>query len=291
MENDNIVTLEASKSKEPLKKNIKVTEMSDASKFRKEVETKVFMFMDMFDPSGKSRKMWKDNFDVCKTDKEFVEYIKMILLDPQYYFSPEIAAFDEKRQPKFSSYKKIADFVKVPLEEYVVLPYLNANTGTNKKITTPTPIPVGYLHIKRLQQIVRKKNKLTTSIERRDQRTGQVIDEDKGGRMSDYDMYALSTISAYPVMKELYGPRADSMEAKEVMYKAIKDGTRLPRLSDLPNKMTDKTALNTMNAYILGASLMSNTISDDYMLPITKQDLASKRLNHETSKEYSENNK
>ncbi len=263
--------------------------MSSTKNFRKEVEDLVYTFMDMFDPSGKSRNIWKEQFDAHPDDKDFVNFIRSILNDEQRYFSPEIAAFDKERQPKLSNYKKIADFIGVPLEEYVVLPYMNTDTGTSKEITTPTPVPVGYLHMKRMQQIVRKKNKLTLEADKRDQRTGQVIAEDKGGRLSDADMYSLVTIGAEPVLKEFYGPRADSEEAREKMYKSMREGTRLPRLSDLPDKKSDKVALNTLNVYIMGAGLMSDVIRKDYVLPITVKDMTKNKINHDSLDDYGNN--
>ena len=83
-------------------------------------------------------------------------------------------------------------------------------------------------------------------------------------------------------MKEFYGPRADSMDAKEKLYDAIRKGERLPRMSDLPNSIDDKVAINTLNQYLLGASLVSDLISDSYLLPITKKELLNNKINKES---------
>lgn len=258
--------------------------MADSIKaFRKEVQDLIYNFMNLFDASGQNTEMWQEKFNAL-TDEQFVKEIKKVLDNPQAYFTVEITPFNKKQQPKFENYKKLAKLVDIELEEYVALPYLSENTGVGTPVLTLTKVPVGMLHLKRLQQIVRKKNKVTTSIEVRDQRKGQVVDEDKGGRMTDADMYALTAIGAFDVMKELYGPRADSIRAKEQFYKEIRDGTRQPRLSELNNDIADKVAINTLNNYIMGASLMSDLVSDSYMLEITKRDLKKNQINKEKIK-------
>lgn len=249
-----------------------------AKAFRSEVQDLVDKFMDIFDPSGESRKRWDTEFNACKTDEDFVKYIKKILDNPKRYFTPEIAAYDKSKQPKFTNYRTLAKMVGIELEEVVALPYLNENTGITKPIVTNTKVPVGMLHLKRLQQIVRKKNKITINTDLRDSRNGQVTGKDKGGRITDADLYSLYTISATPVLKELYGPRADSADSNEALYDAIRGGTRLPRLSDLPNDINEKASINTLNNYILGASLISDLVSDSYILPITKMDVKKNRV-------------
>lgn len=244
----------------------------DASAFKKEVMSLISTFMSGFDPSGKSTELWNKKLGSLD-DKSFVKEVKAILDNPKRWFSPEIAAFDRKSQPKFESYKKLAKLLGIELEEYVVLPYMNENTTVASPTVTLTKVPVGFLHIKRLQQLVRKKNKTAMSIDSRDARNGQVRGDDKGARITDADMYALSVFNAEPIMKELYGPRADSKDAKEKLYDAIRKGDRLPRLADLPNDLEDKVSLNTLNNYILGATLVTDLLSDTYMLPITKSDM------------------
>ncbi len=148
---------------------------SEAQKFRDEVTKKIHDFMIIFDPSGSSAKKWDDHFASFKTDDAFVKEIKRILDNPKIYFSPEIQSFNKNAQPKFNNLEKLAKMVEVELEEYVALPYLNENTGVSAPAITLTKVPVGKIHLKRLQQILRKKNKVTTSADKRDSRTGQVV--------------------------------------------------------------------------------------------------------------------
>jgi hypothetical protein len=251
--------------------------LKSSSSFRTEVMKLLHDVMIIFDPSGINGKQWEDHFKKFD-DKAFVKEIKRFLDDPKLHFSPEIAAFDKNRQPKLENFKTLAKMLKIELDEYVVLPYLNEKTSMSSPSMTLTKVPVGPVHLKRLQQIVRKKNKIVTSIENRDMQRGQVRNQDKGARITDMDAYALSTIGADPIMHELYGPRADSMDTKAALYKSIRDGTRLPRMADMPNDPGEKIATNTMNHLILGASLISDISSDSYMLPITKSDILKNRF-------------
>ena len=251
----------------------------NAALFRKEVMPLIITFMDAFDPSGHSTTIWKNKLGQL-SDEKFVKEVKAILDNPKRWFSPEIQSFNKKTQPKFESFQRIAKLVDVELDEYVVLPYMNENTTVTAPTITMTKVPVGPLHLKRLQQMTRKKNKLALSADKRDARNGQVRGDDKGGRVTDADLYAMLVYDLGDVVKEFYGPRADSKDAKEVLYDKIRNGERLPRLADLPNDVDEKVALNTFNFYIMGATLVSDLVSETYELPITKSEkLANKDIN------------
>jgi hypothetical protein len=242
--------------------------------FRKEVLSLISNVMLVFDGSGKSGDYW-DNYFKSYSDEAFVREIERFLSNPKLFFTPEVIPFDKSRQPTFDSYAKLASMLNIELEEYVVLPYMKDHTSLQSSPVTATRVPVGPIHLKRLQQFIQKKNKLTLTAESRDLRHGQVRGDDKGGRITDQDAYSLSIIGAEPVLQELYGPRADSADTKEALYKAISEGERLPRMSEMPHELANKTALNTLNAYILGASLMSDVVSKTYLLPVVANDIIS----------------
>lgn len=62
-------------------------------------------------------------------------------------------------------------------------------------------------------------------------------------------------------LKEFLGPRADSMDSKQTMYKDIsKQGYFY--MKDLPNDISKKQSLNTVNTLLLGAG-----IDNDMMVP------------------------
>ena len=114
--------------------------------------------------------------------------------------------------------KKAAKFLDVPLFEKVVLPY--ASSDPNNPIITKHECLVGYLNIKRLQQMnVKKKLGLSTDISERNMITGQVSGHDKNSRNSDQETTALLTVGANTTLKEFMSMRADDMVMKSEMNK------------------------------------------------------------------------
>jgi len=243
--------------------------MSTVIEFRTQVENLVYNVMDCFDKSGKNSDYWKSVFKAIP-DKDFLNFIEAFVNDPDKFFTVEIKPFDKSQSPDLTSYHKAAKILGIELEEYVRLPYLIENTSIQEHPKSLTAIPVGKLHMKRLQQIKSKKNKITTSIEDRDLRKGQVKGNDKGAQMSDADVLALSTLNMNNVLKEMLGPRADDAISKEVMIDRIRKYGHVS-LSDLPDDVENKQAINTLNTYFLSAGLITDLVSDSYLLPITKK--------------------
>lgn len=73
---------------------------------------------------------------------------------------------------------------------------------------------------------------------------------------------ALKAVGAEDILRELMGPRSDSMEAKQELNKNI-SMYGYSRLNDLPDDLGDKTTLNTTFYYLLGAGIESDLLSDN----------------------------
>ena len=127
---------------------------------------------------------------------------------------------------------------------------------------------VVYIHHKKVQQFVTKKNGMSVDISDRDMRTGLLLSHDKNGKTSDREMESLVTLGLEKTLEEFAGPKADSMLAKNVMYKEI-DTLGQVRLSDLPKNSSDSIANNLVSAYLVGAHLHSNIVDTDYYTPYT----------------------
>ena len=152
--------------------------------------------------------------------------------------------------------KAAADFLKIPLEEYIWYRH-NDPEG----IRTKMRVPVGYLHIKRVQQFLAKKNRYGLDIEHTELKTGQVKGESKIASISDVETFALSAINANKALEEFLGPRADNQLNKNELYRQItRDG--YATLDDLSRDITQSTTLNTMNTYLLGSGISSDLITD-----------------------------
>ena len=193
------------------------------------------------------RKLWEN-----MTDKEFTKMMETLRANPM---TKQIAYFEViefERDLKLHNIEATADFMKVPLYEYVVV--------------TPEPVPVGYAHYKRMPQTVLKKSSVKVSYRKRNPITGQPTSQEKTARNTDVETYALSALGATNALRELLGPSADdpAME-NEMMQKIASDGA--VSLSQLTSDRKNKTALNTLNTYFLMQMFTTNLLGPLGVLP------------------------
>ena len=234
-------------------------------KKRKDIEDLVYGVMNRLDETGYNTKKYKDLFSKMN-DSTFDSYMKKFIKSDENFYL-EIVPFKGETL-NFDSIKKAADFLKVPLNEYVYMPYANPN---GEPIRTQTPAPVGYIHMKRMQQILSKKNSFTTKFESRSAKLGTVTGDDKSGIISDNDNFSLVTIDADYALRELLGPRADDMSMKSEMLKDIeRDG--YVNFQNLKSDVKNKQAINTLDVYFLGAGVKTDLVSPGLLLQKTVMD-------------------
>lgn len=155
---------------------------------------------------------------------------------------------------KLSQIKDAADYLKLPLEEYIWFKH-NDPDGIRSKMR----VPVGYVHIKRVQQLLAKKNKYALDIEETELKTGQVKGESKVTSVTDPETFALTAIEANEALREFLGPRADSQISKNEMYAQIsQDG--FATLEGLTKDLSQSTTLNTINIYLLASGVRSDLV-------------------------------
>ena len=124
---------------------------------------------------------------------------------------------------------------------------------------TPTPVPVGYIHIKRMPQSVHHKSSGSTSTKHRSSKTGQVTGADKNGRNTDVETYCMSAYEANETLAEFLGPRADDQVKKLQMREKIeRDG--YVRKADLSSTQEDKVAINTLDVYYTAMGMNTNIV-------------------------------
>ena len=170
------------------------------------------------------RKLWEN-----MTDKEFTKMMETLRANPM---TKQIAYFEViefERDLKLHNIEATADFMKVPLYEYVAVPDVTGDP--DNVVVTPEPVPVGYAHYKRMPQTVLKKSSVKVSYRKRNPITGQPTSQEKTARNTDVETYA-------PLS--------------------------LPQLtSDRKNK----TALNTLNTYFLMQMFTTNLLGPLGVLP------------------------
>lgn len=230
---------------------------------RKEMEDLIYGFFDLFDPSGRNTEYYRNKFK-SMSDAEFDQYFKLLFEQDDPYLTATMV--DYENPLKIENIEKAAKFLDVPLFEKVVLPY--ASQDPNNPIITKHECLVGYLNIKRLQQLNFKKIGLSTDISERNMITGQVTGHDKNSRNSDQETIALLTVGANVSLKELMSMRADDKVMKAEMNKKIaRDG--YVAMNELTDKLSNKTTLNSAAVFFIGAGLMTDLVMNDYFLPKT----------------------
>lgn len=230
---------------------------------RKEMEELIYNFFDLFDPTGRNTEYYRTKFKGMN-DAEFDQYFKLLFEQDDPYLTATMV--DYENPVKIENIEKAAKFLNVPLFEKVVLPY--ASQDPNNPIITKHECLVGYLNIKRLQQMNVKKIGLSTDISDRNMITGQVSGHDKNSRNSDQETIALLTVGANVSLKELMSMRADDMVMKSEMNKKIsRDG--YVAMNELTDKLSNKTTLNSAAVFFIGAGLMTDLVMNDYFLPKT----------------------
>lgn len=232
--------------------------MAITKKQRKDAEALVYKVMDQLDTTGANTEYYKKLFSKM-SDAQFYNFFKK-----DFPLRFQMRPFEI--EPGMAEFKKAANIIKVPLFEKVYLPYVYKNKD-GKPITTKSCLVI-YGHVKRMQQIVSKKNSMSTNITGRDMKTGLLLSEDKNGQVSDREMEALMVAGLNSVVEEFSKAKADAMESKDKMYNTISN-IGMVKLSDIETNADDSLSRNLLNTYLLGIHIDSNLVNKEGYLPHT----------------------
>lgn len=232
---------------------------------RKKVEELILKTFSLIDPTGANTKKQKEFFSKMN-DKQFDTWFKGFLKDPKANFYMELLPY--KNEPTLKEIKDAADFLKVPLEEYV---YFRNDGNKENPLRTRDRVPVGFLNLKRMQQILSKKNSFSLDINVRNAKTGQVTGDSKVARLSDMENYSFNVMGADNALKELMGPRSDNRESKQQLYQNIAT-YGYAKLADLESDVEDSQTINTIDVYFMGAGIITDLVSPNLLLPRTIKD-------------------
>ena len=201
---------------------------------------------------------WVNKF-AKMSDKEFEEFVCKPL---SFYYQTE----GLKYEPSMLQINRALDVLNVPLLEEVYMPYKYKDS--NGRPMKTKKCLVFYLHIKRMKQLLTKKNGMSISANTRDTRTGLLSGVDKNGKTSDHEFESFAVSGLYNAMKEFSGIRGDAMNDKSRANQQIKTLGQV-RLDDLANDKTDSLSKNTLSVYFIGAQINSNLVDTDYLTPYT----------------------
>lgn len=235
--------------------------MKSIKEKRKYIMDQVTRMYNILDPSGTNSKIFKDKVGGM-SDKEFDKYMTDFFNDPDTKgFYLEIEEFE--RDLNLQNVMKAGEELNIPLFEHVALPHLNGSK-TDNVVVTPERVCCGFIHSKRLQQTALKKNTGSIHTDTRNAISGLVTSDDKNAINSNVETYALTATNSKQALRELLGPRADSLTAKNEMYANIqKDG--YCSLDDL-TQTQDKPTLNAIEAYFELMMLQTNLVNPEGVL-------------------------
>lgn len=232
--------------------------MAISKEKREKAEALIYQVFDAIDPSGNNTEYYKEAFNNMSNSK-FEELFKK-KFPLKYHHKPF------ETEPKFSDLEKGANIIGIPLLEEVREPHVGVDENGNAVKTKECL--VGYVHLRKEQQFLTKKNSMSIDITNRDMKTGLLLSYDKNGNTTDRENESLITLGLLKTSEEFSGPRADSMESKNAMYSTI-NTLGVVSLDDLPMQEEESIALNLFNNYLLGAHIESNILNKDYLLPHT----------------------
>ena len=236
---------------------------------RLKAERLIYEVMDILDKSGRNTDFWKEEFSKM-SDAQFKSYISN---DFPFYF--QTGAFKE---PSMKQIVQALDKINVPLLERLYMPYKYKDKN-GRPMKTKECLVV-YLPIKRMKQLLTKKNGMSISTKTRDMKTGLLTGVDKNGKESDREFESLAICGLDNSIKEFSRSRADSMEDKSVMNNTINNLGQV-YLKDLPDDPADSLSKILLSAYFIGAQIYTNLVNEDYMTPYTMS-LKNKKIERES---------
>lgn len=204
------------------------------------------------DKNGYNYNHMKQYFEKM-TDNQFVEFVTKLANDEKFNLFFEASNMDEKHSPNLDRIEKLCEKYKVPTTEYITLPYKD-NSDPDHPFVTQTEVPVIYCLIRPLQQMIDKKNAMSSNIESTNSLTGQVSGKSKVSTFSNMQYMSCVASNRTKVAKELLGPRADDYRAKEKMLTQIEMTGRYD-LDDIDSKIEDKRSMGTVKAMLTAAGL------------------------------------
>lgn len=226
-------------------------------KFRTErikFEDKIVSFISDIenDKNGYNSKFYRSFFNSL-SDTQFLDFVKNLSTKDNFNLYFEASILDKKHSPSLDRIEQLCNKYKVPTTEYVTLGYKDISDPDNPYVTQ-TPVPVIYCLIRPLQQMLDKKNSMSSNIESTNSLTGQVSGKSKASTFSNMQYMSCIASNRDKVARELLGPRADDYKAKQKMLTQI-ELTGKYDLDDIKSVPEDKRSMGTVKSMLTAAGL------------------------------------
>ena len=228
------------------------------NKQRQQAEELIYKIYDILDDSKTNSDYYKKIF-ANMSDEDFYKFCQRRL---PFRFHNQVFNIEPEMPDIIDAFK----YLNKPLLEKVKLPYIYKNA--NGEPVESQECLVIYIHLKRMKQMLTKKNHLGLYTDNRDMKTGRLVGEDKGGGETDKEFESLATMELDFTMDEFARPKADAMDAMNQMSQAILTKGYVS-VNDINVAKDDSLGKNLLNVYFLGAHIYTNLINIDYMTPYT----------------------
>jgi len=228
------------------------------NKQRAEAEMFIYKVFDEADKTHSNSDYYKALF-AKMSDEDFDKFCRRRL---PFRFHTEVFKIEPKMADIIDAFKVL----NKPLFERVKLPYIYKDKDGNP--VESQECLVIYEHIKRMKQMLTKKNNTALNIDSRDMKTGLLTGSDKGGKETDREFESLAVMGLDYTIDEFARPKADAMGAKAQMSNIILNQGHVSA-KDLDIAKDDSLAKNLINVYFTSAHLHTNLVDIDYMTPYT----------------------
>ena len=231
------------------------------NKQRDEAEELIYKIFDTVDPSKTNSDYYRKIFSNM-SDEDFMNFCKRRL---PFRFHQEVFKIEPKMYEIIDAFK----ILDKPLFEKVKLPHVFINRD-GIPVESQECLVI-YIHLKRMKQMITKKNNTAMNIEKRDMKTGLLTGDDKGGKETDREFESLAVMGLEWTMDEFARPKADALAATQQMSNAILAKGYVSD-ADITVAKDDSLAKNLLNVYFMGAHIHTNLVDIDYMTPYTARD-------------------
>ena len=225
---------------------------------RKQAEELIYKVLDKVDPSKVNSDYYKKLFS-SMNDEDFLTFCKRRLP-----FRFHVEAF--KREPKMYDIIDAFKILKKPLMERLKMPYVYVNSKGEP--VESQECMVIYIHLKRMKQMLTKKNHTAMDIDKRDYKSGNLVGDSKGSRETYREFESLALMDLDYTIEEFARPKADAMDTISQMSNEISTKGSVSQ-KDLKTPIDDMLSRRAVNVYLMGAHIHSNLLDTDYMTPLT----------------------
>lgn len=264
--------------------SVNITTVSDKQKKKRIIiQNKVLELMDKLELSDKdikdgkksyNRQIWEERFRTM-SDLDFHKMMIKMKEKKGYCFTYEADSIATKNKVNMTVNKldKIAKEYGYKLREYVMFPHKNRANPDNPMISR-SPLPILVITVKRLQQMLTKKNKITADNSVTNYITGQVTNDSKAARLSNTQTYSLITTNQINSIKEFLSIRADDETAKRELYRDIEQ-TGTAKLSNYNLRSDNKQSIQAMEVFLRASGLYTNILRASSFVNVNKKSIES----------------